>query len=582
MRQAEDAAHAPGGGPVWAAGLRGWLGVPLEALWRVRWVLLGAAVALHAAGYNGRFRVWPDSALFANLGRSLANGRGMLNEAGVPREVPRGMPLVFSWLGGPTGGGHAMQLFMLACTAAVVGLTFLVTRRVLGERLAWLVTLGVALNRLLYEMSLNLLSEIPFTVGLLLVLLGHEGRRAAGGDRRALLLAWAQLAAGFAVMGFFRSVAVVVLVVYAFSELFDRATAPGDRRGVKAVVGVSAAALLAAYVGSPAVRDDVRILLLHLSSLEPGPGLGRFAEVLRDHLAELMVGTDLPAALALPAGAAALAGAALLWGTRRLWFWLVLAFTAQWVVFLPDRRYALPLLPLLLVGGLALVARLATPLPPAWRGRFAGGVIALAAAGNLVPLRGIIADQRAPGGAAGYYAAYHDGLYLPAATLAAQARARSGPEAVIAAPAGFQRKELAALAGRRVVPYSAVPEPEPPAPWAVDLSLDLRVPLPGRRAAELELELELEPGPPGEAELELELEWALVPAAPARPRFAWKGAWVPRLRPGFGAFEVPAVQPDLWVVPAGADRWRLSGRRPAGVYAPRMGAATHAPEPAAP
>jgi hypothetical protein len=43
---------------------------------RHRWWLFGAAALLYVAGFNGQWRVSPDSALYASLGRSLAEGLG--------------------------------------------------------------------------------------------------------------------------------------------------------------------------------------------------------------------------------------------------------------------------------------------------------------------------------------------------------------------------------------------------------------------------------------------------------------------------------------------------------------------------
>src|SRR5687768_7006933 len=43
---------------------------------RNRWWLFAGVALLYLAGFNGQWRVSPDSALYASLGRNLAEGRG--------------------------------------------------------------------------------------------------------------------------------------------------------------------------------------------------------------------------------------------------------------------------------------------------------------------------------------------------------------------------------------------------------------------------------------------------------------------------------------------------------------------------
>ena len=70
-------------------------------LWGRRWAVVVAMVLLYAAGFNGLWRITPDSALYANLGRSLVAGKGMVNGLGEANPSPAGLAAVLGWLGGP-------------------------------------------------------------------------------------------------------------------------------------------------------------------------------------------------------------------------------------------------------------------------------------------------------------------------------------------------------------------------------------------------------------------------------------------------------------------------------------------------
>ena len=70
-----------------------------------RWWLFGAVALLYLAGFNGQWRVSPDSALYASLGRNLYEGKGYTYqgerhtwvEPGFPWLISRGFRLAGRW-----------------------------------------------------------------------------------------------------------------------------------------------------------------------------------------------------------------------------------------------------------------------------------------------------------------------------------------------------------------------------------------------------------------------------------------------------------------------------------------------------
>ena len=97
-------------------------GALLEPWWRYRFWIVGAVALLYGLGWTGVWRIDPDTALYANLGRSLAAGLGMVNGKGLADDSPVGMPMVLALTGGP---GRAAQAFMLGCAGLSLALGFL-------------------------------------------------------------------------------------------------------------------------------------------------------------------------------------------------------------------------------------------------------------------------------------------------------------------------------------------------------------------------------------------------------------------------------------------------------------------------
>jgi len=448
MREDQDAA---------VAGCREAWGGLLACVWRRRGVCVIGLVLLYAAGFNGTWRITPDSALYANLGRSLVAGHGMVNGLGEANPSPAGLPWVLGWLGASTlysgPPGALAQGFMLACAAAVLGLTFLVMRRVGGSPFALAVTVGVAVSHLFYEQTLNLLTELPFAVGLMGVLLGHEWRREGGWP--AALRAWGLIGLGFAVMAAFRSVAAVVAAAYVASELWDVACDPGRRRWAVGVCAAGAGAVALAWWLSPAIRDDLRLFVWHVQAMDVGRSAHNLWLLLTEHLVEVAIGLDTDAVTGCLISAVLIAGGVMLWRVRRFWAVLWVFSVLQWVVFLPEGRYALPLLPLLVVGLLLFFAWLTRRLAEPHRTRVRWALVGIVLTGHLIGVADEVRTQRAggwgPGTSADFYAVYRDGKYAGWVEVAPHAMIQTAPSEFIAAPDAIHAEIFSTLSARRVV-----------------------------------------------------------------------------------------------------------------------------------
>ena len=403
--------RAERGGRPWRPSARTCVGPCLRGWGRGKW--LGGGVAglgvLYALGYNGLCGgSRRSSALYANLGRSLVLGDGPVNGRGMYDHAPLGLPRLLGWIGGP---GPAAQGLFLLMAAATLGLTFAVMRRATASAgSAWsrgfaaAVTLLTGLNVVFYRQSLDLLTEMPFALGLMLVLLGDEWRRPAEGTaglRRRPVAGWTLMAVGFVGMAWFRSVAVVVAVTYAATSWTAAMADPRRRRRALWAGAVALVAAGGAWWLSAAVRDDLRLLVGELIPLDLPQYAASLWRLLTEHLVEATLGLDLGAVAALPVSLLLIVAGLSLVRWRRFWGVLWAVCLLQWVVFLPEIRYVGPLVPLLAAGLLTLV-------PRPRRASAAGGArrswrpaalvcLGILVAGHLVATVDEIRDQRTAG-----------------------------------------------------------------------------------------------------------------------------------------------------------------------------------------
>ncbi len=357
--------------PLWA--------VVLAFVDRTRWAwFLGVAV-LYAAGAGGVWRVTPDSAIHVGLARSVVEGRGVVDATGREAGVMPGLAytVAAAWAvmgvvdggeggegsgggggvveeggapasgaakgvdsgGGWRGPGWGGQGLMLGFAAAVLVMTWRVVRLYIDRPTADVVVVLLAVNRLFYEHAVGMLTELPFTVGVMLMLWGHERRGLRQGVNRSLgvphlgrsgpmgdglqgtprthrrkagevwhpsvhaLFAWLMIAAGIAVMLAYRTVGVVFAGGYVLAEMV-RLWRSGRRGAATGVLGAVTGVVGLAGVLLPGVRADVALFWRTLRGVA-GPGVevgpwgvwgwmaGNAGELLGESVFDAVFGQDL-------------------------------------------------------------------------------------------------------------------------------------------------------------------------------------------------------------------------------------------------------------------------------------------------
>jgi hypothetical protein len=391
---------------------------------RRRWWLFGAVALLYAASFTGRWRAAPDSALYMELGRNVAEGRGFTYhgvhhnwyEPGLPYTVA----LSFRWFG--EGNYLPLTLFMLACGVVSLALTYHLFRLHAGHRTAILMTLLLAITETFYRYCFQIVTDPPFLVGILSFLVGYEAlhrRDEASRNRWGPWWGWLAIAVGTLLMVAFRPTIITFVGALGVATLYHLVRGPGRVKHVLILV-LTLACVVAfrkadprrSTPGEAAYREG---MLKTLLTEKRGFALHRMFTVFIPEMAgevtpeavfgiELGTGADELASVAVVALGLALATRRVLWGA-----W-VAATIAQMAFWLPRERYYLPILPLLLYA----IWLAALWLEAHWRGtagRVAlAGVLLLITVPNLLQdvnfvweqhLRGISAtDLRDPGGRA--------------------------------------------------------------------------------------------------------------------------------------------------------------------------------------
>ena len=146
--------------------------------WADRWRawLFAAVVIVYAVSITGRWRVAPDSALSMSLGRSLAEGQGFTYH-GKPHDwVEPGLPYVvaasFKLFG--VENYPPLTFFTLACGVVSLALIYWIVKLYAGRPTAVMITLPLAICETFYRYCFQIVTDMPFLVGLFAVLLGYE------------------------------------------------------------------------------------------------------------------------------------------------------------------------------------------------------------------------------------------------------------------------------------------------------------------------------------------------------------------------------------------------------------------------
>ena len=503
MEPSADA--APAKLPSLSAGLLAWAD-------RHRWWLFGAVALLYLAGFNGQWRVSPDSALYASLGRNLAEGQGYTYQGEHHKWVEPALPYLISFgfrLFGPDAFWPTMLVLLLSALVALALFYGLLSLHA-GRPTAVVLTVLLALNENFYRYPFHLFTDTPFLCGVFLFLLGHEiiyqqRDSIGGGARRGS--PWLLMALGTLVMVSTRPAFWSFLAALAATVAWHLLRGPRWLRVRHVLIAVLVVACVLAFraadprrkkVGEPSVIEGrMSELVLERTGLMVRRTLTQMVPQMFEEIApEAIFGSRLGPGVNTVVTLLTLGLGLALMCMRPLWGLFVGATVAQMLVHLPRERYFLPILPLLLYGlwlaALWLEARLRRP----WSGVALAGVVVLMLVPNVLIIFGDIYEQhRRP-----FLVHFERGLYQSMSDLARRMPEVVGERDLVVAE---QDRVLSYFSRRKcIAPITARNWPAGEAEWRayreeLQSAEYLYVVLPGRPMDELirQLQLEVEPSP---------------------------------------------------------------------------------------
>jgi hypothetical protein len=404
----------------------------LRSYVRYRWPIFALVVVIILACFNGRWRIARDSALYRGVARSMVAGNGYTFRGDHERHVYPGFPLILAGIERVFGRQDPMrplasQVVLVAMALLTLVVIYHAIRLYFPPWIAVCVTTGVGVNCKFVQNAHELMSDVPFLLGVSTALLGigmlmrcdARGRRIGG-----VLLMFAGGALALATRPTFWSLAVAWAMVSAIGLIV------GPRRGAYALMLLALLALVAAFFaldprseGAPSAlagkyEQKALATLRDVSQFRLGE---RAIDMFEESVPEIFYGLELGVGIDTVASVVILGSTVLLVRTVPLWALYVAVTAVMLFIFGPIPRYFLMVLPMLLLGVLLLLYRVSLLVP---RRRYLPELViflgtAATVAPNLVRDADLFMEQHALtfDGRVGFLDRYHRGELYPVVAI---------------------------------------------------------------------------------------------------------------------------------------------------------------------
>jgi hypothetical protein len=435
-----------------------WSELVLERADRLRYLSFALLAVALILGFNGQWRIQPDSGLYLALGKNLALGRGYMYR-GEPQQLAYpGLPVALSVLyrGFPNHYIVAADAFIFLSAVAALLLTYRLVYMVMDRPTAVLITFGLGFTHLFFRYAFEILTDMPFLAAVMAVLAAHEGIFSARTPRhpRRLFWQWVLLIAGLLAGISLRPTMLAFLAADVAAILW---IAIQRGKWLAACAGVAIAVLAFALFVWFDPRPSSGGLF---SGVYEQSALAAFREAFQGHLGiftrnfqDLLGFTAARSLMGMPLGwtwlnvifgTTILASGVALVKTRPLWgLWIVSTILMLLFVISLD-RYVLQVLPLLILGWWRTQRFLCIRLPHPWGNTVFSILLVVGATMNTIQVCNMILRQHDHP----FYSLYRDGKFSGLVEIAAKVPSYSRPDDVVIVPTEFSRP-FTFLADRR-------------------------------------------------------------------------------------------------------------------------------------
>ncbi len=389
---------------------RRWSDQLLVLVDRYRAWALGVLLLAYCAGFSGQWRPEPDAALYVALGRNLADGKGYVYHDKLHHLAYPGWPWVLSGIF-RLSGSHGMlmaHVAVFAMSLASLALMYRLMYLHAGRAVAVLMTLGLGISYTFYRYGFELRSDMPFMLGVMMVLAGYEGliapRREGNAARRRSVWDGLLLGAGLIVAVTTRPTMWALLGALGAAITWEVIRGRFGKKGILllVIVPVAAVAFLLAdprrggqstHIGD---YEDVVFEKISWPALK-----ANVSELLDPMASEAVFGLDFgrmlrigPVSLQAIGSVVAIFAGLLVFRERSLWGLWFLVTVLMMVFTLARDRYFLPVLPVMIYGWWLLIRQINLRVPGRLGNVLFALLFVLGAFPNSAKVGGFVIEQR--------------------------------------------------------------------------------------------------------------------------------------------------------------------------------------------
>jgi hypothetical protein len=431
----------------------------LAAADRHRHFLFLSIAGLYLLGFNGQWQPEPDSALYLILARNLARGLGYTYHGLDHNLVYPGLPYAMSifFRASSAHAIAALDALILLCGWIALALTYRLFSLACDRPTAVVITVLTALAHEYFRYCYEIMTEMPFLIGVMGVLAGYEGIFSSKSSARwwdwAIFITGAFIAVNIKPMMLILLSLCIIDAAWRARRHHAVARAAIRATGI-AIISIALALLFYAYEprhpfsGTSSSYEQIAAReVLDTPSRLSNQVLANLSDMFGRSAARTILGTPLlvPAASAVFGLIVIFAGISL-WRFRPLWGMWVVATLAKLILLYSNDRYFIPILPLLIFGWWRLMCAVPRYLSRK-KGNFLFATLLLATVlDNAATTGAVIVRQHLHP----FIAHFRDGHFLPLSQVAGALTTSTNDNDVILAPA-YTSRILTFLADRTVL-----------------------------------------------------------------------------------------------------------------------------------